>query len=82
MAINTGPRQRSRVWSRLIAATYPHLQGIYYPSSMHANKPSVALYQNARPAIPASPIFNRALSDPALASRVGSAARALGYSVV
>ncbi len=81
MAINSGPRPRARNWSRLIASTYLQIQGLYYPSSMHANQPSVALYERARGAMPAVPVFNRALSDPTLAARLGTAARRLGYTI-
>jgi hypothetical protein len=84
MAINSGFRPRAQSWSRLIAATYTDLHGIYYPSSMHANRPSVALYERAQAmgVMPAAPMFNRALADRALASRLGSAAAVLGYSIL
>ena len=82
MAINTGPRPRARRWSRLIYATYPQLEGLCYPSSMHGNERSVALYERAQDALPGAPVFNRALSDPALTPRIGTAAGTLGYKTV
>jgi hypothetical protein len=82
MAINTGPRPRARRWSMLIYATYPNVAGIYYPSSMHGNESSMAFFERAQGAMPAAPIFNRALSDPTLALRLGTAAAALGYKIV
>ncbi len=84
MAINSGPRPRAQAWSRLISATYSTIDGIYYPSSMHANAPSVALYEraHARGVMPGAPVFNRALSDRALASRLGAAAQLLGFSII
>jgi hypothetical protein len=84
MAINSGPRPRARAWSRVIWAAYPDIHGVYYPSSMHANAPSVALYERGQVqgVMPAAPVFNRALSDRALASRLGAAASRLGYSII
>ncbi len=82
MAINTGPRPRAQRWSRLVHATYPDAEGLYYPSSMHANQPSVALYERAGSALPTAPAFNRALADPALAPRLSAAAASLGYRLV
>lgn len=82
MAINTGPRPRARRWSRSIYATYTTLTGLSYPSSMHATAPSVALFERARSALPNAPVFNRALADPALAARLGTAAATLGYRLV
>ena len=84
MAINTGPRPRAQAWSRLIWATYAPIHGIYYPSSMHQNAPSVALYERAQlqGVMPAAPAFNRAVSDRALASRLGAAAKTLGYGIL
>lgn len=82
MAINTGPRARARRWARLIYATYTKLEGIYYPSSMHGNQPSMALFERSQNALPALPVFNRALSDPALLTRLGTAAHTLGYALV
>jgi hypothetical protein len=82
MAINTGPRPRARRWSRLIHATYANIEGLRYPSSMNANEPSVALYERAQSAVLGVAVFNRALADPALAPRLGSAAATIGYRIV
>jgi hypothetical protein len=82
MALNTGPRSRARRWSILIYAAYPHMDGLVYPSSMHANQPAVALYERAQNAMPAAPVFNRALGDPALLHRLNTAATRLGYRLV
>ena len=81
MAINSGPRPRARRWSRAIYAAYPAVQGLWYPSSMHANRPSAALYERARPAIAAAPFFHRALDDPLLTDLLAWAAEALGYGL-
>jgi hypothetical protein len=81
MAINSGRRDRARAWSRRIYEDYPALDGLYYPSSMGGNKPIVALYERARDALPARPVFHRALADPALNRAVVKAAVAFNYLV-
>jgi hypothetical protein len=74
MAINTGPRP--------IYDAYPQLHGILYPSSMDANRPAVALFERARPAMPARPRFHRALAAPPLLVPISNAAARFGYAVV
>jgi hypothetical protein len=81
MAINSGPRPRARRWSRAIYAAYPGVQGLWYPSSMHANRPSAALYERARSALAPAPCFHRALDDPLLADLLAWAAATLGYGL-
>jgi hypothetical protein len=80
IAINSGPRPRAQRWSRAIYDAYPKVQGIWYPSSMHANQPAVALYERATHALPGAPIFHRPLADPALRRVVGAIAHSLGYA--
>ncbi len=82
MAINSGPRYRCRPWSRAIYDAYPQVQGLYYGSSMHANRPAVVLYERAFPAMPSQPLFNRPLNDPALWRDLDRVARQLGYRLV
>jgi hypothetical protein len=82
MAIGSGPRARARRWSRAIYSTYANVEGLLYASSMHANRPALALYERARAALPAAPAFHRALLDPALVPRLDTAATALGYRLV
>jgi hypothetical protein len=82
MSINSGPRSRSRLWSRAVYEAYPEIQGFYYASSMHANRPAFALYERARPALPFSPIFNRTLSDPALLGDLDRTAQSLNYKLI
>ena len=81
MAVSTGLRARAQRWSRAIYEAYPDLDGLWYPSSMHANRPSVLLYERARDALPASPVFHRALADLALRVPLLNAARHLNYAV-
>ena len=82
MAIGSGPRPRARRWSRAIYDAYAGVEGLVYASSMHANRPALALYERAQAALPGAPAFHRALSDPALVPRLNAAAAALGYRLV
>jgi len=82
MAINSGVRVRAQDWSRAIYEAYPEIDGVWYGSSMNANQPSVALYERAEDVIPESPIFNRPLTDPSLATTLGLAADRFGYDLV
>lgn len=81
MGLMTGPRSTSRTWARGFYEAFPELAGLYYPSSMHANRPAVVLTDRAKTAavVPAHPSFHRALGDPAILSLLRNAARALGY---
>jgi RES domain len=81
-ALSSGRRDRARRWSQAIFDAYPDAEGLWYPSSMDANRPCVALYERARPAIPANPRFHAALGDPKLAVVVQRAADRFNYRVV
>lgn len=82
MAISTGSRAIAREWSRLIYSSYPDLDGLWYGSSMHGNRPCVALYERAVDAAPTRPAFHHLLGDPAATAAVARAARDLRYRVV
>ncbi len=82
MAINIGQRGRARRWSQAIFEAYPEAEGLWYPSSMDANNPCIALYERRRPAIPANPSFHAALGDPKLAVAVHNAAARFNYGVI
>lgn len=82
MAINTGPRSRARRWAQAIYDAYPDVQGIFYPSSMHANRPAVALWERAAEGLSPVPVFHRPLVDPALLPVLSRVARDLGYGLV
>lgn len=79
--INSGPRPRCRRWSRSIYEAYPEVQGLLYASSMNANESALALYERAASALPASPVLNRPLSDPALLLPLERIASDLGYDL-
>ena len=82
MAINSGPRTRAQRWARAIYEAYPALQGIHYPSSMDGNRPAVALFERASPAMPSHPRFHRALAEAPLLIPLADAAARFGYRVV
>jgi hypothetical protein len=81
MAINSGPRPRARRWSQIIYAAYPAVKGLYYASSMDANRPAVVLYERTADALPSRPIFHRALADPTLTPAIVRAAQRFNYVV-
>lgn len=83
MGLMTGPRSVSRNWARAFHAAYPDLVGIYYPSSMHANRGAIALSERAEEmgVLPDRPSFHRALGDPAILSLLKNAARTLGFAL-
>jgi RES domain len=79
--INSGPRPRCRRWSRTIHGAYPDVAGLLYASSMNGNEPAVALYERALPSLPATPVFDRPLSDPGLLVPLERIAESLGYDL-
>jgi hypothetical protein len=79
MLIHCGSRPRARAWSRAFYAAYPSIQGLYYASCLHRHRPSLALYERGAAAIPAHPLFHRALADQALRLTLRNAAVTLNY---
>ncbi len=82
MNINSGPRAAARAWSRQFHLAFPDVDGIYYCSSMHANQPSIALYERARDALPTTPLDDRLLDDPLLLGDLKRSANELGYGLI
>jgi len=82
MAINSGRRDRARRWSQAIYEAHPDAEGLWYPSSMDANNPCVALYERGRHAVPGNPGFHAALSDARLAVLVHNAAARFNYDLI
>ncbi len=78
-AINTGPRRRARGWARAIRAAFPDLEGLSYPSSMHAGTPCVVLWRPAQDCLPDEPVVSVPLDHPALAPAMAALADRLGY---
>ncbi len=81
MAINSGRRSTARLWSQAIYRDYPRIEGLYYGSSMHANRPAIALYERAASALPAGPTFDRPLLDPHLEPSLKRIATRLRYDL-
>lgn len=70
------------LWSQRIYDAYPAIAGLWYPSAMGGNRPAIALYERALPALPSHPVFHRALADPALTAIVLRVAGRFGYGMV
>lgn len=79
MALNTGRHDLARQWSRAIYDAYPHVEGLWYASSMYANQPAFALYERAEEALAQTPFFHMALSAPGLYAPLHGIAREIGY---
>ena len=80
--INSGPRPRCRRWSRAIYDAYPHLDGLYYASSMNGMEPAVVLYERASTTLPRLPVLNRPLSEAPLLIPLERIAAGLGYDLI
>lgn len=83
MGIHTGSRVRAREWAQRFYEAFDDLHGLYYASSMHANRPAIALNDRGEKAnaLPLHPMFNRALADDVLLDTLKHAAEALGYGL-
>jgi RES domain len=82
MGIASGRRDRARRWSQAIYAAYPASQGLWYPSSMYAGPPCMALYERAADALPLRPSLHLALADPRLDVPLLHLAAEIGYRLV
>ena len=84
MGLMTGPRSVSRTWARAFHAAYPEMDGLYYPSSMHTNRPATVLNDHAQDSgvMPDRTSFHRSLGDAAILSVLRNAAHALGYALL
>jgi hypothetical protein len=80
-AIHSGPRSRARAWARELYEAYPHIQGLYYGSSMNGHAPAIALNERARQAMPEHPQFHRALNDDMLVETLQQIALRLSYGL-
>jgi hypothetical protein len=80
-AIHSGPRSRARTWARELYDAYPHIQGLYYGSSMNGHAPAVALNERVQRAMPEQPQFHRALNDDMLVEVLQQIALRLSYGL-
>jgi hypothetical protein len=60
---------------------YPHLQGVYYGSSMNGHAPAVVLNERARGSLPEQPELHRALNDDMLIEVLQRIALRLSYGL-
>jgi RES domain-containing protein len=81
-AISSGPRSRCQGWARSIRSAFDDLEGVLYPSSMHAGEPCVALWDRAEDALPSEPVGAWPLDHPALAEPLAEIAARIGYGLV
>ena len=84
MGLMTGPRSVSRAWARAFHDSWPEIGGLYYPSSMHANRPAMVFTERAGRSgvVPEHPSLHRSLGDPAILSILRNSARELGYALL
>lgn len=82
MALSSGPRRRAQRWARAIYGAYADIEGLIYPSSMHANRDAIALWDRGATAIPLRPEFHRRLDEPAILPALKQVAVALGYGLL
>lgn len=81
-AINACDKAKARAWSRYFYQHYKRIDGLVYHASMYAQAEAYALFERATPALPLAPVFNRALADPALYTRLVTVAYDLGFHLV
>lgn len=86
----------TQTWARAIYSEYGGIDGILYPSAMRGQPAgpvptgvhpdlfcqNVALFERARPSLPARPRLHLSLAHPGLASTLGSLATEYGYDLI
>lgn len=77
-AISTGRRDRAREWSRAIYDAFD-VAGLYYRAALSGHGHSVALYERAERALPASPELHIPLDHPGMDVPLQEVARRFGY---
>ncbi len=81
MALSTGRHDYTSAWARELCDQFPHLDGLAYRAAMDGGL-AVALFLPAADATPRRAATSRALSDPALTSRIAGICRTIGYRIV
>lgn len=77
--INSGPKNRCRVWAHALREVYPTRDGFLYTGM--AGRACVVLFEPPGGYFPTAPAFTKPLSDPGLASRIADAAEQIGYAL-
>ena len=78
-ALNTGRRDVSSAWARTIREAFHHVDGLWYPSSMHGGGVCIALFDTGADALPGQPVVSEPLAHPALSADLSRYATELGY---
>lgn len=74
-------RPTCRAWSRAIHHTWPHLDGLWAPSTM-TGQPMVVLYEPAAPAMPTHPAFSEPLAAAVTWSVMARISADIGYTII
>lgn len=81
-AVSTGRHDVTSEWAREIRAAFPELDGVWYPSSMNAGEPCIALWDSAADALPDIPVVSLPLAHPGLADALAGVAERIGYRLL
>jgi len=79
--INTGPKHRTRAWTRAFLAAWPNLDGLLSQSAM-TGSPCITLFSPTTNALPTTPLFSEPLGHPGLAQPLAAAAQSIGYRII
>lgn len=81
MALSTGRHDYTSAWARALCDQFPNLDGLAYRAAMDGGL-AVTLFAPAADAMPREAVTSRALSDPALTSRIAGICHTIGYRLV
>lgn len=78
--ISSGPKKVTQQWARAIRAAHPHLDGVWYRSSMDSGEPAICLWDPpGGAALPAEPDVLLPLNHPGLDLPLTRVCDELGY---
>jgi hypothetical protein len=80
-ALLAAPRSTCRRWARAIHMAWPHLDGLYVPSTL-TGRPNIVLWNAAADSMPTMPSFSRPLTQPLVWSIAQAAATEIGYHIL
>lgn len=81
IALSTGRHDYTSAWARELCGQFPNLDGLTYRAARDGGH-AVALFLPAADAMPRQAVISRALSDPALTSRIAGICHTIGYRLV
>lgn len=79
--INTGPKHRTRAWTRAFLTAWPQLDGLLSESTM-TGSPCITLFAPAIGAFPTAPLFSEPLNHTGLAQPLAHAAQGINYKMI